>query len=317
MLSTRAPLDLTGTVRLDSAAAVGDAVAALLAARFPANPLDPQFLRQSFDELEAAFRGDYPGYLACDTPYHDLRHSLDTALLVARMVDGYQQLHAGTPRALDAVEAELAVFLALYHDVGFLRRSDEAHLCGAALAPQHEDRSVVFVRSYLEQGALAAFSDCAELIHATSLAHTALETLRHHREQQVAIASMIGSADLISQIADRCYLERCRDFLYREFVAAGLDRSRDADGQETLLYRDGEDLLAKTPAFYDFLVVKRLKDDFGDIQQVLRTHFGGSNPFADAMQANIDHIRRLVSTGRIGDGLRRRPAAQLPGRDKP
>src|SRR5262245_18273501 len=91
MLSARAPLDLTGTVRLDSAAAVAEASAALLATHFPATRPDAAFLRRSFDDIEAAFWGEYPGYLACDTPYHDLRHSLDTALLVARMIDGYQR----------------------------------------------------------------------------------------------------------------------------------------------------------------------------------------------------------------------------------
>lgn len=313
MLSARAPLDLTGTVRLDSAAAVADAATALLAARFPANELDPHFLRRSFEDIEAAFWGQYPGYLACDTPYHDLRHSLDTALLVARMIDGYQLTHGGTPRGLNAIEAELAVFLALYHDIGFLRRDDEAHLTGAALAPQHEERSVAFVRTYLAGSSLSAYGDFADLIHATSLAHATAEKFRHHGEQQAAIAKMIGSADLISQIADRNYLERCRDFLYREFAAAGLDRSRDAEGREKLLYRDGEDLLTKTPAFYDCLVNKRLKEDFDDIQQVLTTHFGASNPYAEAMEANINYLRQLIAQRRLAEGLRRRPTPLMPG----
>lgn len=313
MLSARSPFDLTGTVRLDSAPAVADAVTALLATRFPANELDPQFLRRSFDDIEAAFWGEYPGYLACDTPYHDLRHSLDTALLVARMTDGYQAIHAGTPLALDAIEAELAVFLALYHDIGFLRRSDEGHLCGAELSRRHEERSVEFARAYLAGSALSAYCELAELIHATSLTQHTADVVQGHREQQAAIAKMVGSADLISQIADRYYLERCRDFLYREFAAAGLDRTRDADGREMVIYADGEDLLTKTPAFYDFLVNQRLKKDFGDIQQVLARHFGETNPYAESMHANIAYLRQLIAQRKLSEGLRRRPVPLIPG----
>ncbi|HET6720175.1 MAG TPA: HD domain-containing protein [Rhodocyclaceae bacterium] len=312
MSSPHHPLDLTGSVRLDSVAAVAGAVVDLLARRFPADELNPSFLRRAFDDIEAAFWGEYPACLPCDTPYHDLRHSLDTALLVARMCDGYQAVHGGVAARLHGREAELAVLLALFHDIGFLRRPAEKHLHGAQLTRQHENRSVLFVRAYLASSPLADYAASAELIHATNFAHAAADVLHGHVAQQQVIARMLGSADLISQLADRYYLERCRDCLYAEFVLAGLDRSTDAAGPEVVVYRDGEDLLRQTPAFYEQVIRKRLEVDFGNIQQVLDTHFGERNPYAASMAGNLAYLRRLIAENRLREGLRRRPRALIP-----
>ena len=123
---------------------------------------------------------------------------------------------------------------------------------------------------------------------------------------------MIGAADLISQMADRFYLERCRDFLYREFVAAGADRKTDANGNEQLIYTSGEDLLARTPGFYDALVKKRLSDDFGDIDHYLTIHFGGRNPYRESMDKNLAYVRHMIGNGDFS-GLRRHPVPLLPG----
>ena len=35
------------------------------------------------------------------------------------------------------------------------------------------------------------------------------------------VGHLLGTADMIAQIADRCYLEKCRDRLYAEFVLGG------------------------------------------------------------------------------------------------
>jgi len=103
--------------------AVADAVCAILAKRYGSD-LD-SLVHQAFVDIEDAFWGRYPGLLSCDTPYHDLRHSLGTALLMARMVDGYEATHGVDLPALGRDKGTLAVLLALFHDIGFLRRYDE------------------------------------------------------------------------------------------------------------------------------------------------------------------------------------------------
>jgi len=307
MLPALKPFDITGTVRLDRASSVSDAVEVLLLAKFPFDELPLHFLRRCFDDVEAAFSGTYRGYLHCDTPYHDLRHSLDTALLMTRMIDGYQQIHEKKTSRLTSIEATLAVILALFHDIGFLRRCDEHLLQGAQLMSDHENRSVAFIRQYLVGTPLESYVDSAELIHATNFAYSTADVLNGHPLQQAAIAKMLGSADLISQLSDRCYLERCRDFLYQEFVLSGADRTRDDNGHETVIYRDGIELLSKTLGFYDHLAKQRLEQDFSGISSLLDLHFKGLNPYHASINANMDYLRELISNDRLTEGLRRHP----------
>jgi hypothetical protein len=303
--------DVTGTVNLEAADDVADAVCAVLRRAYP--DLDEGFLRHCFADLRAAFWGEYPGLLPCDTPYHDLRHSLDVALLVARMVDGYAREHHDKEAALGAKEATLAVVLGLFHDIGFLRRAGEKVSHGAQLMSQHEERSVEFMRGYLRSTPRADWREHAELIHTTNFAKPAESVIAGRSDRLSVIARMLGGADLLSQMADRYYLERARDFLYREFVIAGTDRIHYADGSEKLLYANGEDLLAKTPEFYDNIVHKRLTEDFGDSDRYLTLHFGGENPYRIALENNLACLRRVIATGDF-TALRRRAVPLLPDR---
>jgi hypothetical protein len=117
---------------------------------------------------------------------------------------------------------------------------------------------------------------------------------------------MIGTADLIAQMADRCYLEKCRDRLYPEFVLGGLTETVDPLGRKQSIFSSGEDLLAKTPQFYEQEVQKRLNAIFKGVYRYAETHFDGDNLYLEALQQNISHIQDLIDSGNI-DQLRRLP----------
>ena len=40
--------------------------------------------------------------------------------------------------------------------------------------------------------------------------------------RDIKLGHLLGTADMIAQMADRCYLEKCRDRLYPEFVLGGV-----------------------------------------------------------------------------------------------
>lgn len=301
--------DVTGTVNMVNPKAVADAVCAILAKRYGGD-VDGQ-VRQAFVDIEDAFWGRYPGLLACDTPYHDLRHSLGTALLMARMVDGYEAAHGADLPALGRDEGILAVLLALFHDIGFLRRGNEAHLQGACLIRDHEQRGVDFMRTYLSRGAFARFAAQSELIHATNFAQPITDTLNGLPRALFVVGQMLGTADLVSQIAGRYYLERCRDFLFWEFVTAGADRSISSSGETIVLYGTAEDLLRKTPGFYEHLVKRRLDEDFGQVFRYVASHFGGDDPYALSMRRNLDFLREMIRRDDFS-GLRRKPVPLMP-----
>ncbi|MEO8384824.1 MAG: hypothetical protein ABI583_06265, partial [Betaproteobacteria bacterium] len=116
------------------------------------------------------------------------------------------------------------------------------------------------------------------------------------------------SADLIAQMSDRCYLEKCRDHLYSELVTGGLAIKRTIQGDE-ILYKSGDDLVKKTPAFFEG-VVHRLEHDLGGAYNYAATHFGGFNLYMHAATKNVDFAKKLGASG--GKSLRRTPPEQ-PG----
>lgn len=301
--------DVTGTVNIANPVAVADAVCAILARRYGTDA--DATVRRAFKDIEDAFWGRYPGLLQCDTPYHDLRHSLATALLMARLVDGYETVHGGDALELGRDLGTIAVLLALFHDIGFLRRSGEEHLNGATLIHDHELRSVQFSRMYLAQGAFSHLADQAELIQATNFSMAIRDTLGGLSGRLLVVGQLLGTADLVSQIAGRYYLERCRHFLYQEFVAAGVDRTISPDGEIRMIYATPEDLLRKTPGFYEHIVKRRLEEDFAQAYRYVAPHFRGEDHYAIAIRRNMDYLCDMIRRDDFS-GLRRKPVPMMP-----
>ena len=275
--------DPTETVDLKDPAAVLKAIDAILRARY-GDGYGLPLLESAIADLASAFRGDYPGLLRCDTHYHDLRHALDSGLAMARLIDG-QAIASADEQVIDSEHALLGVLLALYHDIGLLRRTGEEHLEGASLTPVHEARGTEFMRDYLGRTPLAHLADKAELIMVTRLVwHMPPDLPPHDR----ALASLLGSADIMAQLADRAYLEKCRDFLFIEFSAIGIA------GAPGLPYPDPQTLLEKTPVFYTDFLRNRIHTEYDDADRFMRFHFGGTCPYEEAITRNIGHLSTLL-----------------------
>ena len=78
--------------------------------------------------------------------------------------------------------------------------------------------------------------------------------------RDITVGHLLGTADMIAQMADRCYLEKCRDRLYAEFVLGGVALPF-SDGNPQVKYASGLDLLRQTP---DFVADVRAKRDAVD-----------------------------------------------------
>jgi hypothetical protein len=298
IVSTLPPLlDVTNTVSIGDDQAVADATGRILEGCFGTGSFDGQLLRSSFTVVGHLFAGEHPGYLACDMPYHDLRHSLDTALVMARLVAGYQSEQGDTSRAFRPEHGLLGVLLGLLHDTGYIRQTSEATLCGPQLMAKHESRSVQFAGSYLRTTSLAEHAARAPLIFATNLGSDLNQLFGTFDRHAITLGQMLGSADLLSQISDRWYLERCYYHLYPELVLGGGDRVRTPDGHEQPLYRDAFDLLSKTPRFYENIIRKRLDQDFEQVARHLAAHFAGTDPYAEVIRRNLDRCARMIAEG--------------------
>lgn len=300
-------LDVTREVNLENPAAVRAAIETIFDQRY-GQAWPREVLASAIADVVRAYGGGYPGLLVCDTPYHDLRHTLDTMLAMARIIDGHEasRMRQGAP--LGGELAVVGVLLALFHDFGYLRRSGEEHLTGAQLVGRHELRGAEFAAAFLARNGLAQYQPLSRLIMATAFKENLDELFAAYPGAAVSLACMMASADVLSQLADRYYLERCRDFLFREFVEGGLDRIVQSDGVECLLYSSAEDLLRKTPWFFESVIIKRLEYDLRGVYRYLDDHFGGQNPYVNAMFVNIAFLKELVDSDNFSR-LRRHPQA--------
>ena len=226
--------DVTNRVNVEDSRQVRDAVAALFGARYPGADLSA--LVRAFDDVSLLFDGNYPGYLRCDTLYHDARHTLDMTLAMARLVEGHDRTHPGSDM-LGGRRAVLGVVIALLHDSGYMRRTSESHIeNGAIFTKVHVSRSADFLSRYLPTIGYAAEAEtAARLVHFTGY-EMDVDDIKVDDPKDRLLGHMVGTADLIGQMSDRMYLEKCREYLYREFVLGSIARER-RDGRWSLAVR--------------------------------------------------------------------------------
>ena len=286
--------DVTNRVNVEDAASVRDAVLALFSARFPGADFTP--LARAFDDFKALFEGDYPGYLACDTLYHDMRHTLDMSLAMARLIDGHERACAEVDR-LGPRRAMLGLLVALLHDCGYLKRASEARVeNGAVFTKIHVSRSADFVTTYLPIiGFAPEAATAAKLVHFTGY-EMEIDDIEIADAKDRLLGCMVGTADLIGQMSDRMYLEKCREFLYREFVLGSVAREIGADGKEIVRYTSPEDLILKTPGFYEYVARSRIHGKLGGVGRYVESHFDGANPYQDEIERNMHFLREAIET---------------------
>lgn len=292
--------DVTNKVRISSPREVCGAVCGLLQALYP--PVDLGPVEQAFDTFARLYAGKLPGYHACDTWYHDAQHSLDCALAMARLFDGYERSVADAER-LGARRAVLGILIALFHDAGYIRRHDDRAANGAEYTLSHVRRSGDFLAEFLPTVGFQAEANLARrVVHFTGY-EVALDDIRVGNRKDRLLGFMLGSADVMAQTADRCYLEKCRDFLFLEFSLCGI-----AGSHQGAAYTSAEHLLSGTLDFNQKLWSERLDGYFEGIHRYLDAHFGRPNPYAESIRGNLKQIGTLARRKQFGE-LRRRPVA--------
>ncbi|MGH8620599.1 MAG: hypothetical protein ACRET3_00550, partial [Burkholderiales bacterium] len=270
-------------------------------------------LPQAFADVARLYRGDYPGFRECDTDYHDIQHVLDVTLGMARLLDGcVRATDAGT---LTERLFRLGIIAALYHDCGYIRRrKDTKHANGAEYTTVHVSRGAEFLEEYLPKIGMADLVQAAtRIVHFTGYEIPA-DRIRVPGPEFRLLGNLLGSADILAQMADRCYLEKCYDRLYPEFVRGGIARRRHKDGSEEVVFASAADLIFKTPRFYQG-ATKRLREDLGGCCTYVERHFGGQNLYFDELEKNISHARAIAVEGDISL-LRRRPPRTTEGDDE-
>ena len=312
MQDRRNHFDVTDSVNVSQTGTVRDEVKALFSAVFPDYSFDTLWL--AFYDFERLFSGRYPGFLGCDTSYHDRQHTLDMTLAMARLITGYEY---STDRklSLGAERAELGIITSLFHDAGYIRHieRDRNFTNGAEFTRWHVSRSAMFLAQYLPHIGLGDQVIVArQIVHFTGY-EIDLEQIELDDPRDSFLGHLLGTADLVAQMADRCYLEKCRDRLYAEFVVGGVAVA-DEGGEQRVNYASAEDLLRKTPEFIIKSAFVRLDQVFGRAYRYVEALFDGRNPYLEWIDHNLAHLKRMVETDNF-EQLRREPPVFVAERD--
>ncbi len=273
-------IQVSGLVNADDSVSVLEEAAALWSSSYPERSFS--CVLSAFDAIRSLFCGEYPGYHACDTDYHDFRHTLAVFLASFRLLDGYNQVQA----PLDAADAQALAIAALFHDTGYIRAAGEEAGTGARYTSCHVERSVRFVLGNAAALGINNPQGIARLIWSTGLDNEfARQTWVSQAERDAAC--MLASADLVGQMADRIYLEKLL-FLYYEFKEAGFP------GYDTEF-----DILRKTIGFYE-LTIARLDGHLGGFRSFARHHFRkrygiDRDLYAEAMERQMAYLQDILA----------------------
>lgn len=302
MTGRRNDFDVTNLVQTTDPLDIRDAIGRIFHALYP--HASDTAISKAISDSTRLYRGEYPGYSACDTAYHDLQHTLDVSLAMARIMAGYVRDRNGP--VIDADLFSFGVLAALFHDAGYIRRiSDKRHLNGAEYTKIHVSRGGRFLRGYLPKVGLGRFADAATpTLHFTGYERRT-ERIRVPDPIFRLIGNMLGSADIIAQMSDRCYLEKCYERLYPEFVLGGIDRRVGADGKEEVIFASAEDLIYHTPQFYR-TAMKRLHQQLDAMMRFAEDKAKARNLYVEETEKNIRYAEAIAETGDLS-ALRRRP----------
>jgi len=240
-----------------------------------------------FNDILKLFDGNYPGYRQCNTFYHDLNHTTDCLLVMARLMHG--AVLNGV--ALEKKDVTLGLISALMHDTGYIQSLDDVTGTGAKYTLIHIDRSIEFMEAYfLGHGyPLEDLSACANFLRCTGLDVKIDEIEFQSREHEI-IGKILGTADLIGQISDKNYLYKL-PFLYQEFKEGGVGG-----------FDDEFDLIGKTPKFWE-QVKKRFATELGQVDRYLRAHFRvrwriDQDLYRKAIKRNLDRLQFILDNRR-------------------
>lgn len=242
-------------------------------------------IKEVHNDLTAFFSGSHPDFQKNNLPYHNLRHTQMVVLATIRLFHG---LHCkGIPVSENMLRKGLLA--SYFHDTGMLLEEGDPAVSGTQYIAGHEARSIQFLKNYVTETGLSddIASDCAIIINYTKL-NSDPATFDYHSHEIQIVGQVVGSADILAQMADRYYLE-CLPLLYKEQEAGGINSHRSA-----------LELMEHTANFYHNVVLKRLITTFSNTSTAMRTHFRerysiDRNLYIENIDKNIAYLRKIIA----------------------
>jgi hypothetical protein len=255
MIPTANTHDLSKCFPVEAPAEVLNEVLEIL--RCISGDFDTEPVCKAFDATARLYNGDFPGYRACNTGYHDFRHAIDSFLAMTRLIHGAVL----DTESFSQKQIITALIAAIWHDAGYIQEEFDTQGTGAKYKANHEQRSMEFLSRHGFEFRLSDEEIAAgkSIILCTDMS-VDIDTIAFPSPRVKLLGKMLGTADLMAQLAERVYLEKLL-YLYYECREAGVGE-----------YESELDILRKAGGFYEFFEA-RLKTTLGGIDGFMQLHF--------------------------------------------
>jgi len=256
---------------------------------------DRAFVLRAFEWGSQCFNGRFDNYQAIDARYHDLEHTLQGTLCLARLL-GNRHLAGAEPR-VNQRWFELALLAILFHDTGYLKKRGDQEGTGAKYTLIHVARSADFAREFLSQHGYSA-EDLAAIVNMISCTgvNADLDAIPFRSETERLCGYALATADLLGQMAARDYVEKL-PILFQEFNEAA--RYSGPHSGRIAAYKSPEELMRETPAFWRNYVLPKINNDFQKLYLFLNDPYPvGPNHYLERIQANLARLNGIAVPNR-------------------
>jgi hypothetical protein len=253
---------------------------------------DAKFVPRAFGWVIDCFTGRYGDYQAVDARYHDLEHTLQGTLCMARLLRARQRANAQPP--LTERMFHLGLLAILMHDTGYLKKRGDTEGTGAKYTVTHVDRSADFAAELLRAKKFSAedIKAVQNMIHCTGV-DAALSVIPFQNEMEKTVGHALGTSDLLGQMAAEDYVDKL-PVLYAEFSEAS--RFSHDKPHFVGMFSSADDLMKKTPTFWEKYVQMKLNRDFGGLYKFLNDPYpDGPNCYLQRIEANMKKLRGQIA----------------------
>jgi hypothetical protein len=265
-------------------------------------PKSFKLIKKCYIIVSKLFDGTISGYKKCNTFYHDFGHVLNTLLATVRLLDGNNL----TKRKLTPDLVVNMILAAIFHDTGYIQEISDNNGTGGKYTKNHIERSIDFIKKNNVEIMLKPeeIELISKLIRFTDQGDNAndIGTLK---EDERKAGHILGTAEIIGQMADRHYLEKLF-FLYEEFKEGGING-----------YNSEYDIFKNTLDFYD-KTKDRLSTRFMNTYDLTRFHFRqryqiDRDLYMETIERNMDYLKQIVDdkTSDIRNRLKRENFTKL------
>jgi hypothetical protein len=191
---------------------------------------------------------------------------------------------------------QLGLLAILLHDTGYLKKRGDAQGTGAKYTVIHVQRSAEFAAELLiEKGFSATDIRAVQNMICCTGVNAALSVIPFQSELEKVAGWALGTADLLGQMAAEDYVDKL-PILYAEFAEA----TRHSKDRTNFIgmFTSAEDLMRKTPDFWEKFVRLKLDREFGGLHEFLNDPYpSGPNSYFERIEANIERLRRRIAAG--------------------